>query len=60
MKLFSREQGVRVLGCSSDHTILDIEDSNKTWKVGDIVSFNLSYAPLMYSFCTRHVNIEFI
>lgn len=60
MKLFPREQGVKVVGCSSDHTILDIEDSCKVWKIGDIVSFNLAYAPLMYSFCTRHVNIEFI
>ena len=59
MKLFPREQGIRIIGGSSDHTILDIEDSCKVWKVGDIVSFNLSYAPLMYSFCTRHVNIEY-
>lgn len=60
MKLFPREQGIKVIGCSSDHTILDIEDSCKMWKVGDIVPFNLSYAPLMYSFCTKHVNIRFI
>lgn len=60
LKLFPREEGVKVIGCSSDHTILDIEDSCRHWKVGDIISFNLSYAPLMYSFCTRHVNIKYI
>lgn len=60
LKLFPHDKGVKVIGCSSDHTILDIEDSCKQWKVGDIVSFNLSYAPLMYSFCTRHVNIKYI
>ena len=60
MKLLPREQGVKVIGCSSDHMILDIEDCNQIWKVGDIVSFNMSYAALMYAFCTRHVNIEFI
>jgi predicted amino acid racemase len=58
--IFPREEGVKVIGCSSDHMILDIEDSNKGLKVGDIVSFNLSYAALMYAFSTRHVNIEFI
>jgi predicted amino acid racemase len=58
--LFPREKGVKVIGCSSDHMILDIEDSDKEFKVGDIVSFNMSYAALMYAFCTRHVNIEFI
>lgn len=60
LKLFPCEDKIKILGCSSDHTILDIEDSNKTWKVGDIVSFNLSYAPLMYTFCTRNINIVFI
>lgn len=59
-KLFPIDEGVMVIGCSSDHTIIDIEESNKNWKVGDIVSFNLSYMPLMYSFCTRHVQIKYI
>ena len=60
LKLLPREDGVKVIGCSSDHTVLDIEDCIKKWKVGDIVSFNLSYEPLMYAFCTRNVNIEFL
>lgn len=60
LKLFPREEGVKVIGCSSDHLILDIEDSARAWKVGDIVSFNLAYAPLMYTLCTRNVNIKFI
>jgi predicted amino acid racemase len=60
LKLIPRDQDVIVIGCSSDHMILDIEDCVKIWKVGDIVSFNMSYAALMYAFCTRHVNIEFI
>ena len=60
LKLFPLENGIRVIGCSSDHTILDIEDSCKPWKVGDKVSFYLGYAPLLYSFSTRHVNIKYI
>jgi predicted amino acid racemase len=60
MKLFPRDEGIRVIGCSSDHTILDIEDSCKSWKVGDKVSFYLGYAPLLYSFSTRHVNIKYM
>lgn len=59
-KLLPRENGVKVIGCSSDHLILDIEDSTRAWNVGDTVSFNLSYANLMYTFCTRHVNIKFV
>lgn len=54
------EEGVQVLGGSSDHTILDIEDSPSNWKSGDILTFNFSYAPLLYAFSTRHVRIEMI
>lgn len=60
MKLLPRDMGVKVIGCSSDHTILDIEDSDKDWKVGDIISFNLAYEPLLHCFSTRHVEIKYI
>ena len=60
IKLLPRDKGIKVIGCSSDHTILDLEESDKDWKVGDIVSFNLSYLSLMYTFCTRHVKFEYI
>ncbi|HAS92103.1 MAG TPA: alanine racemase [Clostridiales bacterium] len=60
MKLFPLDAGIKVIGCSSDHTILDIEDSFRHWKAGDVVSFYLSYAPLLYSFCTKHVNIKYV
>ena len=60
MKLFPCEEGIRVIGCSSDHTILDMEESCKPWKVGDKVSFYPGYAPLLYSFSTKHVSIKYL
>lgn len=38
--------GVELLGASSDHTILDIEDCKEEIKVGDILSFYLSYSQI--------------
>ncbi|MFC2164414.1 alanine/ornithine racemase family PLP-dependent enzyme [Acidobacteriota bacterium] len=37
---------VRILGQSFDHTIIDIEDCDRHYRVGDIVSFELDYTGL--------------
>lgn len=59
-KLIPRDAGVQVIGCSSDHTILDVTDSTRQWRPGDTISFSLNYAPLLYAFATRHVSIHYI
>lgn len=46
--LIVKEEGVKVIGASSDHTILDIEDAKKNIKPGDIIEFDLSYSTLVY------------
>ena len=55
-ELLCCEPGAEVLGASSDHTILDIEDCPRDLKVGDIVEFNIKYATLVY--VTNSDNIE--
>lgn len=47
--LIPKDPGVKVLGASSDHTILDIEDAEREIEVGDVVEFDLCYATLVYS-----------
>lgn len=42
------EPGVEIIGSSSDHTILDVEDAERDIKVGDIIEFSLSYCNLIY------------
>lgn len=54
------EKGVEVLGASSDHTILDIEDAEHEFEVGDIVEFRLSYANLVYVTNSQNVEKVFI
>lgn len=58
-ELLPRMKGVEILGASSDHTILDIQDavdSGADIKVGDIVEFDLKYAVMVY--VTNSDNIE--
>lgn len=55
-ELIPREEGITVVGASSDHTILDVEDAKRDIKVGDIIEFDLCYATMVY--ITNSDNIE--
>ena len=58
-QLVPEDEGVAVVGGSSDHTILDVTDSSRDWKVGDRISFRMFYMPILYCFSTRHVAIRY-
>lgn len=45
--LFAEDKGVTILGASSDHTLVDLTDSNREWLVGDTMSFGLGYGALV-------------
>lgn len=58
-ELLPRLDGIEILGASSDHTILDIQDmvdAGGDLRVGDIVEFDLVYATMVY--LTNSNNIE--
>ena len=55
--IFPRMKGVEVLGASSDHTILDVEDAEREIKVGDIMEFDLCYATIVFVTNTQNVRI---
>jgi len=42
-QLKPRDKGIEILGGSSDHTILDVEDSEREIHVGDILEFDIFY-----------------
>jgi len=46
--IYPRDKGIEVIGASSDHLILDVEDADRELKVGDIVEFDLCYATIVY------------
>ena len=41
-------------------TIIDIQDAEKDWKVGDIMEFDICYATIVYLTNCRNVNIAFV
>ena len=58
MQLMPEDPGITVVGDSSDHTVLDVTDSEREWRPGDTIRFRMYYMPLLYCFATRHVRIE--
>jgi len=47
-KLIPQKQGVQIVGSSSDHLILDIEDCDIETKLGEILGFSMYYPPLVF------------
>ena len=47
--LICREPGMTIIGGSSDHCIVDVEDCPRVLQVGDIVGFDLSYGHMLYA-----------
>lgn len=48
-KLTPLDPGITILGASSDHLIIDIQDSERNYSLGDIVEFALSYQSMMHA-----------
>ena len=54
-----QDETIKVLGQTSDHTLVDIEDSQQPLKVGDTISFELDYTGLLMACQTRGVQRHF-
>ncbi len=51
------DPGIEILGASSDHLILDVEDAEEGPVLGDIVSFTVrGYSALLYLFMSPYVD----
>lgn len=59
-ELLVEEEGIEIIGAASDHTIIDIEDAAKDWKVGDIMTFGVCYATAVYLTSSKNVVIEYV
>ena len=54
------DEGIIILGASSDHLMLDVTDAGKTYKVGDTVDLQLGYFSTMRAFTSEYVHREYI
>ena len=57
--LIPLEEGVEIIGCSSDHTIVDVTDTGKQWRSGDTLTFKVRYSNMLYAFTGDHITIEY-
>ena len=58
--LIPKEAGLTVIGGSSDHCIVDVEDCPRRLEVGDIVEFSLCYSHLLYATSRSDITIQFV
>ena len=54
------DKKIDILGCSSDHFILDITNSDKEYNVGDIVSFEVGYGGMLKAATSKYVKKDYI
>ena len=58
--LIPRDKNIHILGASSDHTILDVQDCQREYKVGDIIEFDLCYSTIVYVTNSPNVDIVYV
>ncbi len=46
--LMPRDKAIEIIGASSDHLIIDIEDCSKDYNIGDVITFELYYPHMLY------------
>jgi len=59
-KLEPVEDKMIVMGSSSDHTIVDVDDVDREIKVGDILKFKLFYQPMLFLTGSNYVKINYV
>ena len=58
--IFPRFECIEVIGASSDHTILDVEECSTEFKPGDIIEFDIDYSSIVYLTNCRNVQIIYV
>ena len=51
---------IKIWGSSSDHTMLDLEDCDRNYKLGDIVEFRPNYVVTMYATISSNITIKIV
>lgn len=59
-RLLPKDKDIIMVGASSDHTILDIQDCKKDYKVGDLIEFNVLYQSMLFTTMSPTVNVKLI
>ena len=58
-QLLPVNSGIEVLGASSDHLILDVEEAKNEIKMGSIVEFRMYYGPMLYLTNSGYISLVY-
>jgi predicted amino acid racemase len=58
--LFPTQRGIKVLRATSDHTLVDLTESQVSWRVGDRLVFELGYPALSRLVASNYGQIEYL
>ncbi|MFZ5967816.1 MAG: alanine/ornithine racemase family PLP-dependent enzyme [Bacillota bacterium] len=58
--LIPKLQGVKIVGASSDHLIVDVEECGQEINLGDVMEFEMFYGPMLYLTGSPSVEKKFI
>lgn len=58
--LYPRDSRVKIERAFYDYTLIDIEDSAEEYKIGDVLTFDLSYGALVYLTKNKSVKVVFV
>ncbi len=58
--LVPEDKNITIIGSSSDHLILDITDCRSVYRIGSMISFNLTYGGILSSMTSEYVSKSFI
>ena len=58
--LIPEDDKVELIGASGDHTIIDIEDCDSSYKIGDVLRFKIKYPAILNLSSSENVDIFFI
>ena len=58
--LYPELEGVKVLGCSSDHLITDVTEVDQKLEVGDVLTFKINYSAMLRAMTSQYVTKNYI
>lgn len=58
--LIPLDEGIEIVGSSSDHLIIDIENAAKKIEIGDIINFGMFYPNVLFLTASDSVNKEYV
>lgn len=56
--LYPLEKGIRILGSSSDHMIVDVSDCERNINIGDIIEFRCGYGAVLSCTTSKYVDVN--